>query len=280
LGHSHRAEPSSHLPFQTVTGARERFGSRLAARPSALQSRPSRQSLLWRRSTSVGTVVRAKTVEHRAVWRCRSPQRKDALVSDFAVCARSLDRCSKRWSAWKSAPSGGAVRKAPGSAGFRGTKAPRIPASPWAPTSRLCASESVALLGKSSAAVVRLRGPRVGLKLCAAPQRRALPGTSSGRGPIGPLFQTRRRECVESGDRRAPSLRPETEQAVARARLVDSGEPKCQSELPHCKQQGWRKGRGFFSPARVVETEAKTPPSSPKTRRWVRARGKGPDAVT
>jgi hypothetical protein len=34
---------------------------------------------------------------------------------------------------------------------------------------------------------IRPRGPRVGLELCAAPQRRALPGTSSGRGPIGPF---------------------------------------------------------------------------------------------
>jgi hypothetical protein len=57
LGHSHLAGPSSHLPFQTVTGARKHSGSRLAARPSTLRSRPSRQSLLRRRSTSVGTVV-------------------------------------------------------------------------------------------------------------------------------------------------------------------------------------------------------------------------------
>jgi hypothetical protein len=34
----------------------------------------------------------------------------------------------------------------------------------------------------------RLRGPRVGLELCAAPQRRALPGTSSGRSPNGPYI--------------------------------------------------------------------------------------------
>lgn len=77
-------------------------------------------------------------MECRAVWRCRSPRRKDALVSDFAVCARYLDRYSKRRSAWKKAylqavPFGGRL----GSAGFRGTEAPRIPASPWAPTSRL-----------------------------------------------------------------------------------------------------------------------------------------------
>jgi hypothetical protein len=57
IGHSHWAEPSSHLPLQTVTGARVRVGSRLAARPSALRPEPSRESLLRRRSTSVGTLA-------------------------------------------------------------------------------------------------------------------------------------------------------------------------------------------------------------------------------
>jgi hypothetical protein len=90
--------PSGHLPYRTACALH--IGSRLADRPSALRPQPSWQSLLRRRNTSVGTVVWTKTMERRAGWRCRSPQRKDALVSDFAVCARNPDRYTTRRSAW------------------------------------------------------------------------------------------------------------------------------------------------------------------------------------
>jgi hypothetical protein len=83
-----------------------------AIRPSALRPRPSQKSLPRRRSASARTVVRAKTDERRAVWRCRFPLRKNALVTDFAVCARNPVRFAPSAGApGSSVPSGGAVRR-------------------------------------------------------------------------------------------------------------------------------------------------------------------------
>jgi hypothetical protein len=153
-----------------------------------------------------------------------------------------------------------------GSTGLRDAEAPRIPVSPWA-LPRGCARRNRSRRRKTSAAT--------NSSTLSARWARALRGSATpriardftGRGPIGPFFQTRRTEGVESGDRRAPSLHPETEQAVARARLVRPGEPKRQSELPHCKQQGGEKGEGFFRLLARSRPKPQPPASSPKTRR-------------
>lgn len=281
IGHFHQAEPSSHLPLRTVTAARMHIGSRLTARPSTLRPEPSRLSLLRRRSTSVGTVVRAKATERRADWRCRSPLRKDALVSDFAVCARNLGCYSKRRSAWKSVPSGGAVRMAPGVHRF-----------PW----RRNASDPSLAVGTDLAAV------RVGINHLAGKIRRGIRffcavralGSSSARLRNAAHCQGLPRaearlvpfSRLVAGNASSPVIaerRRSIRRSSCRSLELDSStrdEPKRQSELPHCKQQGWRKGRGFFHLLARSRQKPRPPTSSPKTRRWVRARGKGPDAFT
>jgi hypothetical protein len=130
-----------------------RVESRLTVRPSAQESLPSQQSLLRRRSTSVGTVVWAKTKERRVGWRCRSPRRKDALVptspSARAIRTATPSAGAPGKSVLQAVPFSGCV----GQTDLRGAGAPWIPVSPWAPAYWPCTSESTAKPEKSSTVV-------------------------------------------------------------------------------------------------------------------------------
>jgi hypothetical protein len=100
--------PSSHLPFRTACALH--VGSRLADRPLALRPQPSRQSLLRRRSTSVGTVV----------W-----TRPWSVVPDGGA---GLLSAKTRWS--PTSPSARAIRTATPSAEALGLSIlPAVPAS-------------------------------------------------------------------------------------------------------------------------------------------------------
>lgn len=220
-------------------------------------------------------------MERGAVWRCRSPRRKDTLVSDFAVCARNSGRYTKRRSVWskrafRRCRSAGAwgppVSAAPKRFGslrrrghlLRGSARRNRPCC-W--KNQRCSRfvHAIRALGSSSA---RLRNaahcqglPRAEARL--VPKSRLVAGNASS-----PVIAERRRSIRRSSRR---SLEPDPS---------TRDKPKCQSELPRCKQQGWRKGRGFFRLLAWSRPKPRPPASSPKTRRWVRARGKGPNAIT
>jgi hypothetical protein len=258
-----------------------RVESRLTIRPSAQRSKPSQQSLLRRRNTSVGTVVWVKTMERRVGGRCRSPQRKDALVPT-SPSARAI-----RTATPSAGAHGSSVRQAVpfsgclGKTDLRGAGAPWIPASPGASASRLCASESAAEPEKSSGAVESsarsarwaraLRGsatPRIARDFLGPKPDWSLVPDPAQENASSPVIAKRRRSIRRSRGGRKNSTR----------RLGTN--PRVGASFPAASSRDGEWGEGFFRLLAWPRPKPRPPASSPKTRRWVRARGKGPDAVT
>lgn len=136
----HRCAKALRIPTRRPT-----FGPTVAARPAIPASAPKHlggdRRLDKDHGASCRLAVSFSSAQRRVGFRLRRLRAQPGPLS------QTPERMEK--ACHQAVPFGGRL----GSTGFRGTEAPRIPASPWAPTSQLCASESVALLEKSSAAV-------------------------------------------------------------------------------------------------------------------------------